>query len=118
MANTSLAKEKRRADSLRKRLDKQSEEGAKAVRAGMRTATGMGTAFALSYFETRYPKRKDVFGVPVSLFVGIGGVADGALGVTNDDQTNDLIQSAGDGALAVFAASKGTEMATKALQQA
>lgn len=114
MANTSMTKLRKQLDASKKKLAANKEEGTKAVRAGMRTATSMGSAFGVSYFENRYPERKDIFGVPVSLFLGIGAVAAGALGVSGDDTTNDLIQSFGDGSLAAFAATKGKEMGDKA----
>ena len=112
MAATERALEKAQDESSRysKALARVKDEGKKAMQAGIRTGAGMGTAFAVGYVEGRYPEKATVFGIDLSLLVGVAGTAVGAFGLTGDQQTNELIEAAGNGALFAFAAKKGSEI--------
>jgi DhnA family fructose-bisphosphate aldolase class Ia len=111
MAKSALAK---REASLKGRIKKYQEKSQKATEAAIGTAATMGSAFAVSYIEGRYPDKKDIFGVPVSLAVGVSATIAGVLGAGGDKTANAVLTSAGNGALAAYAAGRGLEMGREA----
>ncbi len=110
MGESKLQKSEEREGRLRKTLDRMKEESKQAMAAGIRTGAGMGTAFGVAYIEARYPDKAKVFGIDLSLLLGVTGTAVGAFGLAGDEQTNSVVEAAGNGALFAFAAKKGTEM--------
>lgn len=106
-------------ERLKRRLSSLKDESQAAVQAGIRTGATMGTAFGVAYIEQRYPDKNTVFGVDLSLLLGVAGTAAGAFGwAGRDKQTNDLVEAAGLGGLAAFASKKGGEMGAQALADA
>lgn len=103
---------------LKRAMAKVREEGKAAVEAGIRTGAGMASAFGVAYMENRYPDKSKVFGVDVSLLVGVAGTAAGAFGLVGDEQTNRIVEAIGNGALFAFTAKKGAEMGAEAAQAA
>lgn len=93
---------------LRERLGnikaKAKEQSAKVVRAGV----GAGSAFGIAYAEGRWGDSTKVFDMDLSLVVGVAASALGAYGIA-DKTTNELLESAGIGALCVYASKQGTE---------
>lgn len=100
----------KRADYLEKRLARVKDEAQKAGTAAVRTGAGAVSAFGVSYIETRYPDRSRVFGMDVSLLVGIAATGAGAFGWAGDEDTSRLVEAVGNGALFAFSAKKGAKM--------
>lgn len=105
-------------ERLRRTLAKVKKEGQVAVQAGIRTGAGMASAFGVAYTEQRYPDKAKVFGIDLSLLVGVTGTAVGAFGLAGDRQTNDIVEAIGNGALFAFAAKRGGEMGSDARTKA
>lgn len=102
-------------ESQAKAIARIKKEGQAAMEAGIRTGAGMASAFGVSYIETRYPDKNKVFGIELSLLVGIGATAAGAFNLVGDKQASEVFEAVGMGALAAFAARKGAEMGAEAL---
>lgn len=102
------------AESAKRALARTRQEAKLAVQSGVKTGVGMGSAFGVSYIEARYPDKAKVFGLDVSLLIGVGATAAGALGYAGDKETNDVVEAIGNGALAAFAAKKGAQMGADA----
>lgn len=105
-----LTKYERAKAQLKTLRDKNKE----AIGHTIGTAATMGSAFAVSYIEGRYPDKKDIFGVPVSLAAGVACTIAGVLGAGGDKTANAVLQSVGNGALAAYAAGRGLEMGREA----
>lgn len=101
-------------ERLKRSLARVRNEGKAAVEAGIRTGAGMASAFGVAYVEARYPDKAKVFGIDLSLLVGVTGTAVGAFGLAGDKQTNEVVEALGNGALFAFAAKKGSEMGAEA----
>jgi len=101
-----------RQKALIKRLKSKGED---ATKTAVRTAAAMGTSFAVSYVEGRYPDKSEILGIPVSLAVGVGLTVTGAMGWAGKE-SSELVQSAGDGALSAYAARRGYDMGMDAAQ--
>lgn len=98
------------AVALKQRLKNESKA---ATTQAVRTATTMGSAFGVGYIEGRYPDKKDIFGVPVSLATGIVATIAGVMGWAGKANT-DVVLSVGDGCLAAYAARRGLELGKEA----
>lgn len=79
------------------------------------TAMSAGSAFGLSYLRAAYPQSvgKGVFGMDVDLLAGLVGVGAGATGLVKDKTMSAYLEALGVGALAAYAARKGSEMGSK-----
>lgn len=104
--------------SLQQRAKKIREESQKASQIAMNTGVAAGSAFGISYLEAAYPTGigAGVFGMDLSLIVGIAGVGASAAGLVSG-QNAQLLESAGIGALAAFAAKKGKEKGAEAAKK-
>ncbi len=109
-----MAKSITKYEGMKNRLRRAQEKSKEATSAAIGTATTMGSAFAVSYIEGRYPDKKDIFGVPVSLALGVSATIAGVLGAGGDKTANAVLTSTGNGALAAYAASRGLEMGREA----
>ena len=103
------------SERLKRSISKVKEDGKAALQAGLRTGAGMGSAFAVTYIERRYPENNKVLGLDLSLLIGVVATAAGAFGMAGDKQTNEIIEAVGNGSLFAFAAKKGGEMGSEAL---
>lgn len=111
-----LAKAREQNERQKKMIARLRSKGEEATKTAVRTASAMGGAFAVSYVEGRYPDKSEIVGIPISLFAGIGLTVAGAMGWAGSRDTSELVQSAGDGCLAAYAARRGHEMGLEAAQ--
>ncbi len=82
-----------------------------------RTGAGVGSAFAVAYLEGRRGEDSKVLGMDLSLLIGVGATVAGMYGVA-DKATNELLESAGAGALCVYASNRGRDMGARAKAEA
>lgn len=111
-----LAEAEKKLESKNRTIRKLKEQSEQATEVAVQTATTMTSSFAVSYFEARYKEKSEVMGMPTSLLVGVGATVAGALGV-GGRQAN-LVRAMGDGALAAYAARRGSEMGEEAAAEA
>ena len=64
MSDRALVAAEKEVSSLRSRMAKLREEGKGAVKETVNTAAVMGSAFAFSYYESRYPDKSTILGLP------------------------------------------------------
>jgi hypothetical protein len=104
-----------RNENLKGKLKKTEEEGASAIQKAIDAAVISASAFGFGWFESRYPDKSAILGVPVSLAVAGSAAIASAMGVEGADG---LIESVGAGALASFATRKGAQYGAEARQKA
>lgn len=116
MASQALETVTQQKEALMARINRMQKEHASGIRETVGAGITVGTAFAVSWFEARYPKNKDIAGLPISLFAG--GVLIG-LSAFEVAGKNDSVYlgDAGRGALAAWAAGEGGAMGRKQLAE-
>lgn len=112
MSNTALAKAHKQVQSLREAYARKRKEEKSSVRSVTHKVVSGGSAFALAYYDARYPANAAVMGVPIAL--AIGGAAALAELMGWGGMESDIVGAAGQGALDCFAAQKGAEMGANA----
>lgn len=111
-----LAKVEKQLDATRNRFAayRQKENG--AVRSGIHGALSTMSAFAMAYFHNRYPDKNEVFGMPISLFVGGLGLIAQTMGWAGSE--SDLVGAVAIGSMCAFGSQKGFEQGSQALAEA
>lgn len=102
-------------DKLQQKLKSMQEKYGGEVKSGIRTALVGGTSLGAAYIDARYPKT-NLWGIPNSALIGAVATGLALSGVAGKDGF--YLGAVGDGALAAYAASKGTQLGTEALNKA
>lgn len=118
ISDKKLTQLQRAAEAGKKARARITKEAKVAMDGAVRTGTVMGSAFGMGYVEARYPDKAKVFGIDVSLLVGVGATTAGVFGWAGDQQSNTIVEGIGIGALAHFAAKKGAQMGSEAANEA
>jgi protein-S-isoprenylcysteine O-methyltransferase Ste14 len=106
MASDALAHARTANERLVERINRVRAENKSAIRQTVGAGITIGTAFAIGYFEARYPKNADIAGFPISLVAG--GVALALAGFeVGGAETAAYVGDAGRGSLAAWAAGQG-----------
>lgn len=113
VSDRQLAKVEAEKDRLRRSLARIKTEGEAAVEAGIQTGAGMASAFGVAYAEQKYPDKAKIFGIDLSLLIGVGATAVGAFNLAGDKQTSRVVQAVGNGSLFAWAAKRGAQMAAE-----
>lgn len=116
MSNTALARKENEIAKLRKRFSDVRKKENGVVRKIVDSAVVSGSAFALAYFDARYPDKAEILGVPVALALGAACTITQLAGWAGAE--GDLVGSVGTGAMAAFAAAKGATMGAAAMTPA
>jgi len=116
MASNALVRVERQLESTRNRFAQYRRKEGSAVRMGIHGGLSTMTAFGLAYFQNRYTDKAEVFGMPVSLFVGGLALAAQTMGWAGSE--SDLVGAVGIGALCAFGAQKGFEQGATAASEA
>jgi hypothetical protein len=114
--STALAKKDDEIRSLRARFANIRKKENGVVRSLVDSALVSGSAFALAYYDARFPDKAEILGVPVALAVGGAALVTQLAGWAGSE--SDLIGSVGTGALAAYAAAKGATMGAAAAENA
>jgi hypothetical protein len=119
MANGDLSKTElqQRQDRILARIRGMTLRQDQAVRETVGAGITIGTAFAIGWFEKRYPDNAEILGMPVSLVIGGAAIAAAAFEV-GGQETAKYLGDAGRGALAAWAAQKGAELGDEQAQEA
>lgn len=88
-------------------LAKLREENASAIHKVVRTGTAGGSAWLFGFIEHRYPDKKTIFGVDLSLAAGLAGSAAAASGKIKDETLENVIEGVGTGGVCSWANKKG-----------
>ena len=111
-----IQKAKKEASSAQKRLERMREESEDALETATRTGVTMGGAFAMAWWQGRYPMRREILGVDASLFVGGSLTLVALMGWAGDQDI--IFESLGTGALATYAMQKGYAFGAEQRQRA
>jgi hypothetical protein len=108
MATNSLARAQDKIRSMRDSFNRKRHAEKNSVRSVTHKAIAGGSAFALAYYQHRFPERAEIMGAPVSLVVGGVGLLAELMGWGGGE--SDMIGAIGGGGLDCYAALKGAEM--------
>jgi len=107
MSSNALVRVERQLEATRSRFADFRKRENSTVRTTIHGGLSTMTAFGMAYFSNRYEDKAEVFGMPVSLFVGGLAMIAQTMGWAGSE--SDLVGSVGIGSLCAFGAQKGFE---------
>jgi hypothetical protein len=107
-----LRQAEHKLNSANKRLAKIKTDHSQSIQLATRVTATMGGAFAMAWFEGRYPDRREILGVDASIIVG-GSLTTAALMGWAGEQ-GAVVEALGNGVLSVYATTKGLQLGQEA----